>query len=60
MSPLDGSTTIYNKVILPLFKRNQTKVDSFIDRTKEKAAGFTDQLISEAVRNASEAEKKTD
>ena len=60
MSPLDGSSTIYFKIVLPLFKRNQSKVDSFIDRAKEKAGGFTDQMISEAGRIASEAEKKTD
>ena len=60
MSPLDGASTIYFKIVLPLFRKNQSKVDSLIDRTKEKAAGFTDQLVSEAGRIAAEAEKKTD
>merc|ERR550532_1372325 len=39
MSPLDGASTIYFKIVLPLFRRNQSKVDSFIDRAKEKAGG---------------------
>jgi len=54
MSPLNGSRIIYSNIILPLFNKNQSKVDTFLDKGK----GFVDQGINEAVKIASEIEDK--
>ena len=54
MSPLNGSATIYNNILLPLFNRNQSKVDNVLNKGKSLA----DQGISEAVKIASEVESK--
>ena len=35
MSPLNGSTLIYQTVILPFFKKNQGTIDSALSRGKE-------------------------
>ena len=43
MSPLDGSSTIYYKIVLPLFKRNQSKIDAALDKGK----GFADKAFNE-------------
>merc|ERR1711935_906429 len=54
MSPLNGSATIYNNILLPLFNRNQSKIDNVLNRGKS----LVDQGISEAVKIASEVESK--
>merc|ERR1739838_1054969 len=60
MSPLDGSSLIYNKIILPLFKKNQSKIDGVLNKGKEKMSGYADKMISEASKVASEMDKKSD
>jgi len=60
MSPLDGSSLIYNKIILPLFKKNQSKIDEVLNKGKEKMSGYADKMISEASKVASEMDKKSD
>jgi receptor expression-enhancing protein 5/6 len=39
MSPLNGSTLIYQTVILPFFKKNQGSIDNALNRGKELAGG---------------------
>lgn len=53
MSPLDGSSTIYHKIVLPLFKRNESKIDSVLNRGKEKLSGVTDKLVNEGIKRIS-------
>ena len=60
MSPLDGSSMIYHKIILPLFKKNQSKIDEVLNKGKEKMSGYADKMISEASKVASEMDKKSD
>ena len=54
MSPLDGSSVIYNRVILPLFHKNQSKIDSYLSKGK----GIADQAFNEAAKIAAEVESK--
>ena len=54
MSPLNGSAIIYRNIILPLFNKNQSKIDAVLNKGK----GFVDQGINEAVKIASEIENK--
>lgn len=54
MSPLDGSSVIYNRIILPLFHKNQSKIDSYLDRGKNMA----DKAFNEAAKIAAEVESK--
>ena len=54
MSPLDGSSVIYNRVILPLFHKNQSKIDSYLYKGK----GIADQAFNEAAKIAAEVESK--
>lgn len=53
MSPLNGAGLIYNKVILPLFMKNQSKIDEMLN----KGRGMVDQGLQEAAKLASEAKK---
>ena len=57
---MDGSSLIYNKIILPLFKKNQSKIDEVLNKGKEKMSGYADKMISEASKVASEMDKKSD
>jgi len=52
MSPLNGAGTIYNKIILPLFHKNQSKIDQVLNKGKN----LVDQGITEAAKIASEIE----
>jgi len=36
MSPFDGSTLIYKKLVLPVFKEKQGSIDNFLNKGKEK------------------------
>jgi len=54
MSPLNGSSVIYNRVILPLFHKNQSKIDSYLNKGK----GIADQAFNEAAKIAAEVESK--
>jgi receptor expression-enhancing protein 5/6 len=35
MSPLDGSTLIYTKFVMPVFNKNKTAIDTFVKNGKE-------------------------
>ena len=54
MSPFNGASTIYRNILLPLFNKNQSKIDDVLN----KGRGFVDQGINEAVKIASEVESK--
>jgi hypothetical protein len=45
MSPLDGSTLIYKKFVVPFFYKNQGAIDNVINRGKEKLSSFADEAI---------------
>lgn len=59
MSPLDGSTLIYKKLVLPVFKEKQTSIDSFLNKGKEKFDSMAGD-ISDKARAAMEANLKKD
>jgi len=40
MSPLEGSTTIYNKVIRPYFLKHQSAIDDVVKKGTDKISGF--------------------
>lgn len=46
MSPLDGSSTIYNKIVLPWFRKNQTALDQAVSKGKEKLSSIADQAMN--------------
>lgn len=46
MSPLDGSSTIYNKIILPFFKKNESEFDKIVGEGKKKLSNIADQAIN--------------
>ncbi len=54
MSPLDGASLIYNKIILPLFLKNQSKIDKVLD----KGRGMVDRGLNEAAKIASDLDSK--
>ena len=54
MSPLNGAGLIYTKIILPLFMKNQSKIDQVLNKGK----GLVDQGLTEAAKIASEIESK--
>ena len=54
MSPLDGSSTIYHKIVLPLFKRNQSKIDEALD----KGRGYARKALDEVAKFAAEGDVK--
>ena len=54
MSPLDGSSVVYNRIILPLFNKNQSKIDSYLNKGK----GMADKALTEAAKLAAEVESK--
>jgi hypothetical protein len=35
MSPLDGSTLIYTKFVMPVFNKNKPAIDSIVSKGKE-------------------------
>ena len=45
MSPLDGSTLIYKKFVVPFFYKNQGAIDNVINRGKEKFNILADEAI---------------
>jgi hypothetical protein len=45
MSPLDGSSLIYKKFVLPFFLKNQGVIDGFVNRGKEKFNVLADEAI---------------
>ena len=47
MSPLDGASLIYNKIVLPLFIKNQSRIDNVLNRGREQLAGVSDKVVSE-------------
>ena len=54
MSPLDGSSVVYNRIILPLFNKNQSKIDSYLNKGK----GMADKTLNEAAKLAAEVGSK--
>lgn len=36
MSPMDGSTLIYKKLVLPVFREKQGSIDSLLNKGREK------------------------
>jgi hypothetical protein len=54
MSPLDGSTLIYKKFVVPFFYKNQGAIDNVINRGREKFNTLADEAIekgSELIRD---------
>ena len=35
MSPLDGSSLIYNKIVYPFFVKNRATIDKVVDKGKD-------------------------
>ncbi len=61
MSPLDGSSVVYNRIILPLFNKNQSKIDSYLNKGKgmaDKALKDYRDYLNEAAKLAAEMESK--
>jgi hypothetical protein len=56
MAPIanNGSTVIYNKVVLPLFMRHQPKIDGLINKAKDKGSEFLSKGIEKAKDVAAE------
>merc|ERR1712080_432203 len=55
MSPLDGASLIYRKIVLPFFIKNQSRIDNVLNRGREQLAGVSDKVVSSAARIATEA-----
>lgn len=62
MSPLDGSTVIYSKLILPWFKKNESEFDKIVGAGKNKLSNIADQAISAGTAMAMDGvgDKKVD
>jgi hypothetical protein len=45
MSPLDGSTLIYKKFVVPFFYKNQGAIDNVINKGREKFNTLADEAI---------------
>ena len=45
MSPLEGSTVIYQRIILPYFLKHESKIDDLVNKGKSKLGQFTDSAL---------------
>jgi hypothetical protein len=45
MSPLDGSTVIYSKFIVPVFYKNRSAIDDILNKGSSTFGKFTDEAI---------------
>lgn len=60
MSPLEGSTVIYQRIILPYFLKHESKIDDLVNKGKSKLGQFTDSALETAKDIAAEQQLKKD
>jgi len=60
MSPLEGSTVIYNRVILPYFLKHESQIDDLVAKGKSKIGKFADSAVETAKDIAAEQQLKKD
>jgi len=60
MSPMDGSTIIYKKIILPFFLKHEPALDNIVNKGKEKMSKFAGDALEKAKDIAAEQHLKKD
>jgi len=60
MSPLNGAGFIYEKIILPMFLKNEAALDKFVSQGKEKIGQLADNAVEKAKDYAAEQQLKKD
>lgn len=60
MSPMQGSTVIYKKVILPYFLKHESAIDEAVKKGTDAISQFTDSALEKAKDIAAEQQLKKD
>lgn len=52
MSPMEGSTMIYRKLVVPFFNKNHATIDNIIAKGKDKVNKIADEVMDQGIPNA--------